>query len=159
MKTLVILRHAHRDKDLGREFDNGLSKKGQKQARLLAKFFKKRFLSSSANAQVSIKLISSPKKRCIETLEPIARLIQNEVEISNQLNEGVNYSLHVRSFIERLNGLEQDFVVICSHGDWIPLFFEKWIGISIHLNKGAWAEVEFENGSRELRWLIQEFYD
>lgn len=163
MKTLVILRHAHRDKDLGSEIDNGLSTKGQNQALVLAKFFKKRFLSSSRNSfdpkieTSRVSLISSPKKRCIETLEPIALLINSEIEISNQLDEAGNHPLRVKSFIETLNEVRQDLVIICSHGDWIPLFFEKWIGIPIHLNKGAWAEVDFENECRQLTWLIQEF--
>src|SRR4051794_36350749 len=79
--TLVIIRHAHRNKAFGAEADNGLSAKGRRQARAAARFFKKRFKGRKPN------IFSSPKRRCRETLEPIAKLSGREIQIVDCLNE------------------------------------------------------------------------
>ncbi len=154
MKTLVIIRHAHRDKDLGREADNGLSTKGKRQARRVAKFFEKRFSKGYKKSRIAF--LSSPKRRCVETLELAARKHRAKVEALRDLDEGGNLSAKVDAFVRRWRESDQDLIVICSHGDWIPVFFEKFLGLCIDLKKGAWAEVEMEGHSRKLTWLLQE---
>lgn len=154
MKTLIVVRHAHRDKAPGRETDNGISPKGKKEARLLARFFERRFSEDFKPDEVT--LVSSPKRRCVETLLPLAAGLGVEVQISPDLDEGEALGPRIRSFIESWSRIESPLTVICSHGDWIPVFFEKFLGVAIDLKKGAWAEVECEEPSRRLTWVVQE---
>jgi 8-oxo-dGTP diphosphatase len=60
-------------------------------------------------------LISSPYLRCIQTLQPTAKLIGAKVAIDECLSEG-------RSYVEVLELLESlpDGAAVCSHGDVIP---------------------------------------
>lgn len=155
MKTLIIIRHAHRNKELGRELDNGLSPKGKKQARRIAKFFKKRFVADNKNTNFN--LFSSPKKRCLETLLPIQKITGTPIETLDDLNEGGNIPNRIDDFLEKWNTSDRDFTILCSHGDWIPTFFEKFLGLPIELKKGAWAEIQIEELNKKLTWIIQEF--
>ena len=81
-KALIILRHAHRDKNLGRELDNGLSKKGKSQAEKIAEYLNNKLKNKT------ITLASSPKKRCLETLQPFSILSQRKIKILSCLDEG-----------------------------------------------------------------------
>ena len=69
-KSLIILRHAHRNKPFGGLLDNGLSRKGKKQAAQAGKHFLEEY------GRVKALVLSSPKRRCIETVEPIAEKIK-----------------------------------------------------------------------------------
>lgn len=153
-RRLIILRHAHRDKSLGAEFDNGLSSKGKTQAKLLADFFVRRF--SEGFKKGSVTLASSPRKRCQETLAPLAKKLGLETHIDMHLEEGAGLSTKVTAFLADFHENDSEVTVICSHGDWIPTFFERLMGFPIHLSKGAWAEVEFEGEAPQLEWLIQD---
>lgn len=155
MKTLVIVRHAHRSKSLGAEANNGLSPKGKKQAQKIAKFFKKRFLGARTPPQ--IELISSPKKRCIETLKPVSELLGIPLKTSESLIEGGHLEKNIEQFLIKWNQSRTPLTLICSHGDWIPAFFKKHLGITLELKKGAWAEIEVEQDHKKLTWVIQEF--
>lgn len=158
-KTLIILRHAHRDKSEGSSADNGLSAKGKKQAKAAAEFFKSRF---GQTPDLKPLLFSSPKKRCRETLEPLARKLEAEIEIlpflneahtANQLDQNIS---EFRYFWDHRN---EPLIVICSHGDWIPRYLETVVGNPIVLSKGGWAQVERDewNQHPQLTWLIQDF--
>lgn len=155
-EILIILRHAHRNKDLGAEADNGLSAKGRKQSRALARYFKKRF------KRARVTLLSSPRNRCQETLEPIAKLSRAKIRLVdclNQSDDSEQLRRRVADFeklVSRDSG--QKLIVACSHGDWIPAFLRKATGASITLEKGGWAELAWadEKGARlQLTWLLQ----
>ncbi|MDR3606319.1 MAG: phosphoglycerate mutase family protein [Oligoflexia bacterium] len=161
-KTLVILRHAHRDKDLGSKFDNGLSEKGKKQAKLAADLFKKRFCSGKKKTKAL--LFSSPKKRCQETLAPLAHQLGVDVEILPFLDEADSFadlSDHIREFKTFWNACDEPLVVICSHGDWIPAFLDSVTGRPDELAKGGWAQIERESGHEKpkLVEIIQDLRD
>ncbi len=83
-----------------------LSPSGYRQAQALAE--------SLTTAGVK-SLISSPYLRCIETLQPTARVIGAKLVIDNRLGEGRSGV----DVVEMLGSLP-DGAAICSHGDVIP---------------------------------------
>ncbi|MEK6578782.1 MAG: histidine phosphatase family protein [Bdellovibrionota bacterium] len=149
VKTLVLIRHAHRDKVLGRAFDNGLSLKGFKQAKVLGKFFKSRF---SARKPV---LFSSPKKRCYETLFSISKKSGSEIKMLACLDEGGDLDAKIAEFFTTFSELKENLIVICSHGDWIPEFIRSQLGFQVELSKAGWIELIESRSKFEVSWIVQ----
>lgn len=156
-KILIILRHAHRDKDLGAAVDNGLSEKGKKQALAAAEFFLARF-----GADQKALLLSSPKKRCQQTLAPLAKRLDLDIQVLPCLNEAqraAQLDQNIDEFRYFWDQSSEPIVVICSHGDWIPRYLERVTGVATQLSKGAWAQLERDEWHQkpQLTWLIQSF--
>jgi broad specificity phosphatase PhoE len=92
----------------------------------------------------SVELRSSPKLRCIQTLKPLEHALGVTVKIDPLLTERgaeepqTSVQSRVESFITSLRSAETS-VVFCSHGDWIPEFFEILTGDARHLGKGEWT--------------------
>jgi broad specificity phosphatase PhoE len=153
VKTLLLIRHAHRNK---LEDDNGLSQKGEKQAEQLRKYFKRNPLNTK-----KVRVFSSPKKRCRETLEPLADLLDCEIEIDLRLDEqghqepNGTFLKRIAHFIEDWRNSPSGAWIACSHGDWLPLALDRLLGASISLNKGAFAEIRLDLADPELHKLIQ----
>ncbi len=147
------MRHAHRDKPQGRSADNGLSKKGWKQAESIADFFIRRFGKTEAA------LLSSPKVRCLETLVPLAKKLRVEVEMSPLLmeQEGSWGELEerIRAFRTWWEKEASPLTVACSHGDWIPAALKEYVDVDTELKKGGWAELDFDGNHPRLTWLVQ----
>jgi broad specificity phosphatase PhoE len=144
-KILIIVRHAHREVINPLE-DNGLSEKGHKQARKILKHFK------SSCGKVPITLMSSPRTRCQETIEPIAEFLKQKITISNDLDEGAQTKFgrlekRIEDFKKWCIERAPEMTLICSHGDWIPAFFEHTIGQALELKKAGWATLHV-NGNR-----------
>ncbi|MBI3542963.1 MAG: histidine phosphatase family protein [Deltaproteobacteria bacterium] len=148
-KTLILIRHAHRVKVDGGAADNGLSPKGRRQAEAARKFFKRRFDDTHPL------IVSSPKKRCLETVEPIARAAQVEVSISPLLDEGPSVLRRAQEFIAWWKREAPELTIACSHGDWLPVCLEELVHVDLELKKGAWAELELSARSPRLTWLVQ----
>ena len=155
-KTLIVTRHAHRDKAQGREVDNGLSEKGLQQAKRLTQYFEKKYGGKKPH------VMSSPKVRCQETVQAIADITKRKLEISDLLDEqhegesSKAYKKKVEEFLRWWKEEGPPLLIINSHGDWIPLFFEIAIGTCLDLKKGAWAELELDDNTPKLTWLLQE---
>ncbi len=155
-KRLVIVRHAHRDKPMGHSGDNGISKKGTKQTKGVTRLYEERF------GDVKPVIYSSPKLRCIETVEPLAEKKNAKLTISDLLDEAgpdespEDFVKKVREFANQWKKHESEIVIACTHGDWIPTFFYEILGTSIDLKKGGWAELELEDGKPKLSWIVQE---
>lgn len=150
-KTLIIVRHAHRDKP-NPEGDNGLSKKGKEQATVFLNSYKKKFKEKKPL------LVSSPKKRCVETLLPLANDYHSEVQEKDFLNEGEGDGNPLRMKIEEFRSWWQmqneNVVIACSHGDLIPPLLRVLTGARLDLKKGGWAEIEENNGRTRLTRLV-----
>jgi 8-oxo-dGTP diphosphatase len=106
---LFLVRHAKagsRHDFSGNDRLRPLTSSGKLQARAIA--------DAMVAAGVS-SLISSPYLRCIQTLQPTAKLIGAKVATDECLSEG-------RSYVEVLKLLESlpDGAAACSHGDVIP---------------------------------------
>lgn len=152
MKQLIFIRHAHRDTD-NRESDNGLSEKGQKQALLLAQYWEKKLKGMPCT------LLSSPKKRCQETLAPLASALGVKVKTCKELDEAtasegeVKFNRRVRDFLK--DWQESPLTLACSHGDWIPQAIAIATGEIVSLKKGAFAVIELGEKKPKLVSVVQ----
>ncbi len=159
-KTLILIRHAHRDNSK-RELDNGLDEKGREQAKLIKKFFTERF--SKSDLEGGLWLVSSPKLRCVETLLPIAKAVDQEVDRHPGLDEQIDreslkvFETRIHSFLHEWSEAKVALTLLCSHGDWLPLAAERLLGFQQSFKKGAWLELEWAYGRGELRWYIPTF--
>lgn len=147
---LLLVRHAHRNKDLGRLVDNGLSAKGHHQATALGNLWHKRL------AGCNIRLLSSPKARCIETLLPLAKHLDRPIRITPLLDEqgevphesSRRFTLRVIRFMTWAKAQQREHTVVaCSHGDWIPAFCAELVGIPYDLRKGAFVLLDVDSGT------------
>ena len=136
------MRHAHRDTETGREQNNGLSKKGKHQA----KYLRDSLLLIVGDRKS--KLLSSPAKRCIETLTPLAKKINALIEISIALQEQQpgeserQFRGRVEEFVRWWTNSQHSLLILCAHGDWIPECTKILLGREISLQKGAFVSLE-----------------
>ena len=157
-KTLVLIRHAHRNID-DRLRDNGLSERGVDQVKKLVKFYKNRFDGAKTT------IYSSPKKRCQETIGPIAKEAGVKFTIDERLDEHAgaeNTALFMARMEEFLGVWKYEgsaLTVVCSHGDWIPTAVQKLTGRPVELKKSGWIEIEYNEGAEAtLTWIVQKHY-
>lgn len=159
-KTLVLIRHGHRDNSQ-RELDNGLDDKGREQAKALRRFFTERF--SGPDLEQGLWLVSSPKLRCVETLQPLAKSVARPVDKHPSLDEqsaketGRDFETRVQGFLREWMESKVALTLVCSHGDWLPVASQQLLGISQAFKKGAWLELEWVSGAGELRWYVPSF--
>lgn len=116
---LILLRHAEKEFFGGDPF---LSDRGREQARRLP-------IEWGAPAVASVSLISSPKRRALETLQPLAEAWGRNVVVDAALDErrpgesGADFSTRVRRSIESFEAAPPgELLVLCSHLDWIEEF-------------------------------------
>ncbi|HTL10895.1 MAG TPA: phosphoglycerate mutase family protein [Bdellovibrionota bacterium] len=154
-KILVLVRHAHRDTE-DVNADNGLSSKGRDQSQKLLEIFRTRF----QNAR-NVALLSSPKRRCKETLEPMAKGSASKVHVDPRLDEGASketgqmFEARIQAFIDWWMSEGPEVVIACSHGDWIPVALQILTGARADVKKGAWVEIQVIEGKSRLATLIQ----
>ncbi len=119
--TLFVVRHAHageRSSWMDDDQIRPLSDRGRTQAdgiaAALAPFEPKRILSS-------------PAKRCIQTVEPLASVLGHPVEADDRLQEATATD-EVVTILDDLAGMD---AVICSHGDIIPELLRHLVGLGM----------------------------
>ncbi len=153
---LLIVRHAHRDKPRGSLFDNGLSGKGKKQAKQLVKFYGT-VLRKKKNQVV---FLSSPKKRAVETLMPLAKKLKKEIFPCEFINEGPKTFQDLEGIVSLINHYSSDKdmrLVLCSHGDTIPWLTKLLIGTTFKLEKGGCVEL-VENFEGQFTFQISQVF-
>jgi 8-oxo-dGTP diphosphatase len=140
--TLYLLRHAtaaDRSKWKGTDGARSLTKKGRRQAEAIAQ--------SLAGAGIE-RILSSPYARCVQTVEPLAKMIGAPIETSPLLAEEPDLD----AAYALVDGVVGANAVICSHGDVIPALINRmmWAGLGLssrfYCSKGSMWEVEVENG-------------
>jgi 8-oxo-dGTP diphosphatase len=140
--TIHMVRHAtagDRSRWSGDDQTRSLTKKGKRQAEAIA--------SSLRDAGIE-RIVSSPYDRCVQTVEPLSKLIKAPVEISQDLAEEADIDGAYR-VVDDLVGSN---TVICSHGDVIPALINRmmWAGLSLtsrfYCSKGSIWEVEVDGG-------------
>lgn len=160
-RILVLIRHAHRDKP-NPDADNGLSAKGRKQAQALLRQFRREFGDKSPAG--GLRLISSPKKRCIQTLAPISKRLKRGIEVSEFLLEqqpGESVSgmkRRIQKFFSDWKASSAELTLACSHGDWLPLAACELTGACVEFSKGAWVVAVWDARSKpsiHLRTILQ----
>jgi len=143
---VYLIRHAkagHRGAWAGRDEDRPLSKNGWAQARAIAARFE----------GVAVRrLVSSPFRRCVETLEPLALATGLVIEVVEALAGGSPFD-DALTVVEAL----EDDTVVCSHGDVIPAVLDALArrGLEIsgprELRKGSIWVLERAEGGRWTR--------
>ena len=129
-----------------------LDKKGRKQAEALAGSLHDALdVSNGDIAQV----LSSPFKRCIETVEPLAQAAGRKVEVAKALAEGHEQAAAELfwSTVRGPAGTESRTVALCTHGDIIPALLDQIsdggvdLGRSPRWSKGSVWAFEVREGS------------
>jgi len=128
---IYVVRHAEADprNDFnGDDIDRPLTNSGREQAAALAE----RLAAVSPTI-----IVSSPYKRCVETVEPLAASIDLEVRTDARLAEFANANVRPdASLLDLLHSLP-DRAVVCSHGDVIPAIVESLAGAGMRINGTA----------------------
>lgn len=128
--TLIVVRHASAGDRDGWEGDDRLrplDDRGRAQAEELVKL-----LSGYAIDRI----VSSPSRRCVQTVEPLARARKLEIEPREELGE----ERQVPDGVELALGLRTENAVVCCHGG----FPEALAGE--RLKKGAAIVLEPDRG-------------
>ena len=114
---LILVRHAHRDTSHGRERDNGLSPKGEKQAEFLAAHF----LASDRQPTL---ILTSRLRRAIETAQILADALGCPMRDEPTLGLGhpVSEVLEVLEILIRNNGIRD--VVLVGHNPQVESLVE-----------------------------------
>jgi len=107
--TVLLIRHAHAGsrKDWpGDDRLRPLSSKGRRQARALI---------DQLEPWVPSRVLSSPYRRCVDTVRPLADDLGLKVEEVDELAEGAGAAA-----VELVRSLDDHHVALCTHGDIIP---------------------------------------
>jgi broad specificity phosphatase PhoE len=159
LKYFVLLRHAHRDAS-EHDRNNGLSSKGLAQ---VADLLHDPVIRKVLEGQRDMAFLSSPKKRCVQTIEPLASLAQVKLQISEDLDEQHSeesqsmFLKRVDSFYTEMERSTHLVMVVCSHGDWIPAFTARLDidgfarGAQIDLRKGHYLALEYQG---DAKWKV-----
>jgi 8-oxo-dGTP diphosphatase len=92
-----------------------VSKKGRRQAEHLA--------DDLADRDVA-RILSSPSRRCLQTVEPLAERLGLKVETADALAEGSDAPAVVGLARELATGARPGSIVLCTHGDVIPTLLD-----------------------------------
>jgi 8-oxo-dGTP diphosphatase len=122
--SLYLVRHARagsRQAWKGPDELRPLSKVGRKQAAGIAR--------ARAGSGIT-RIVSSPFVRCQQTVEPLAKKLDLEIELREELAEGA-LSAEALRLLEKL--LDQ-YAVVCSHGDVLGNLLDHVASTGLRLN-------------------------
>jgi 8-oxo-(d)GTP phosphatase len=147
--ALLLVRHAAalpRHEWDGPDEERPLTGRGEQQAKLLVGQLERYAIE---------RVLSSPSKRCVETVKPLADARGLAVELVDEMAEGSTKEALALAR-DHLSGS----VVLCSHGDVIPYILEDLVvhdgadlGPSPQWAKGSTWVVEREESAVTLRYL------
>lgn len=127
MANLYVVRHAHagtRGQHDGPDSERPLTERGWRQARGLVELL--------GDAGIT-RLVTSPFRRCRETLVPLSEALGLPVEPDDRLAEGSGFG----PVLELAEELRETPAVLCSHGDVIPDLLEVLVRRGIELQDPA----------------------
>lgn len=158
-KILILLRHAEQDRSNPSLHGNGsLSSRGKTQALTTA-----RELHSKLGKR-PLALFSSPKKRCLETIEVFAELSKQVYTVAENLEEcRKGESIHhfigrIRNFIEDWKKSSNEITIACSHSDWIPEAVRMLVPMDFSVKHAAYIEVEEEKKVAEIQFRVLSYF-
>lgn len=140
-RSLILLRHAKagdRDAWRGDDAERPLTRGGQRQALALAER-----LAGLAIARV----LTSPYRRCRQTVEPLAGRLGLTLEMNESLREGAS----LEEALALIDGITAN-AVLCSHGDVIADLLDYLIAQRVlrpplpATGKGAFWQIERSDG-------------
>ena len=128
---IYFLRHAHRDVD-DPSVDNGLSEKGWEQCEDIVRYLKKK-------VPVFDEMRSSPKLRCRQTIEFVARSYKQKVSEDWALNEcgsdsDRDFRDRIVKYLEKLRA-ERRHLLLGTHGDVLDIVL-RWGSQRGEIKKG-----------------------
>jgi phosphohistidine phosphatase SixA len=115
---VYLVRHAHAGSRAAWDGDDDLrplSPKGTRQAK---------WLSERLHGDPIGVVVSSPSRRCVETVEPIASMVGTKIDVRKAFAEGADPDEAVLLLLE----LASVDPVVCSHGDLIPKMIRRLVG-------------------------------
>jgi phosphohistidine phosphatase SixA len=139
---VYLVRHAHAGSRASWAEDDDLrplSPKGARQADAL-----RERLDDAAVGCV----VSSPSRRCVETVEPLARELGTKIDTRKEFLEGAD----PEGALDLLLELAPRDPVVCSHGDLIPKMIRRLVGSGMRTKdanisqKGSLWVIEVEKG-------------
>jgi 8-oxo-dGTP diphosphatase len=145
---VYLVRHAHAGSRAAWHDDDDLrplSAKGARQAAALLDRVDGTARGSDTTVQ---RVVSSPSRRCVETVEPIAEHFGCPVTTKKELAEGADPDDAIALVLE----LAPSSPVVCSHGDLIPKMIRRLVGEGMKTKdanisqKGSLWVVEVEKG-------------
>jgi 8-oxo-dGTP diphosphatase len=107
--TVLLIRHAHAGsrKDWnGDDRERPISAKGRRQARALV---------AQLEPWAPSRVLSSPYRRCVETVTPLSVELGLKIEKVDELAEGAGFDA-----VQLVRALQDGHVALCTHGDVIP---------------------------------------
>lgn len=128
MKNIYVIRHCEAE---GQPPESPLTERGLEQAIDLAAFFD--------NIKVE-RIISSPYKRAIQTIQPLTNQLNVEIEMNSQLKERVLSTNHLSDWFEKLKQTFEDFELKFEGGESSREAGKRIIEVVENVFKGA-----FEN--------------
>ncbi len=163
-KTLILVRHAHRDTDIPAR-DNGLSVKGREQVKKLTQFALRRlarkdFMHDEEDRPIAL-ILTSPQKRCQETIAPLAKELGLKFSIDERVGEhqpmesNPAYLRRIKAFLDEWKKDGERLTIICSHGDWIPLAIQMLTGTQVEIRKSGWIEIKCRGDDCAITWMVQ----
>ena len=147
---LYVVRHAKagsRNDFDGDDIDRPLTNAGRRQAAELA---------SRLAAVSPTVLVSSPYRRCVETLEPLAVILAGDVRTDERLSEmPTEHAKPDTASFELLHSLP-DRSVLCSHGDVIPAIINSLSeqGMQVH-GAAQWGKASVWVLQREAQRFVE----
>lgn len=126
--ALYLIRHAKagsRSTWIGSDYDRPLSEDGRAQALTIGEEW---------SGEDPVAVLSSPRLRCRETVQPLAECFGLNVTVEPLLDEGTPFE-RVLALLED----SPDGTVMCSHGDVIPEVMQALIrrGLEVTGSKGG----------------------
>jgi hypothetical protein len=82
--------------------------------------------------------------------------MKSNVTIDRRIGEGTSAS-ELGQFVDWWKYEGPDLLVVCSHGDVIPLLVQEMTGGQITIKKAGWCEVELVGSDVYLTWLVQKY--
>lgn len=149
-RTLILIRHAHRSKILGRERDNGLSRKGRAQVQALLRYFRRRRWPKGTE------FWTSPARRCRETLAPLAKARKAALIELPGLQETPNPRAAAKALLRLWKRSRGSHVLVSGHGDLLPAIVALATGVEITCKKGSWTELTYSQGRFQLKKVLSE---
>jgi len=141
---VALVRHAAAVERAAWPDDDGarpLSERGRRQAEALA----------ARLAPGLRRVLSSPARRCVETVEPLARRVGVRVETVGWLAEGTPAAEALRRLEEAAHALAGGRLAACSHGDVLPALLELVAPAGGPPRLGTAEVVELELAAGHLR--------
>jgi 8-oxo-dGTP diphosphatase len=145
---VYLVRHAHAGSRAAWHDDDDLrplSAKGTRQAAALLD----RVDGTAHRSETTVqRVLSSPSRRCVETVEPLAERFGCEVTVKKEFAEGADPDDAVALVLE----MASSSPVVCTHGDLIPKMIRRLVGEGMKTKdanisqKGSLWVIEIDKG-------------